>query len=166
MEKQKQQQPDAIDTAFHISLALKALDGLIEVLSGLLLLVIRPAQIESWADKQLLHHPHSALAAHVADWGHSIGKGSLLFASIYLLSHGIVKLFVVINVWRNRSWAYPLLLVVIGAFIVYQLFYLIFKKFTGGMVALTIFDFLIVYLTWIEYQRHKARHNFADEDSS
>lgn len=163
MTEHKQQQPDVIDTAFHISLLLKGLDGLIEVISGLLLLIIRPSQIERFSNSLVAHHPNSGWAQHVAEWGHSIGKGSLLFGSIYLLSHGIVKLFVVINVWRNRSWAYPLLLVVIGLFIIYQLFYLAFKKFSGGMIALTIFDFIIVWLTWVEYQRHKARRNFADE---
>ena len=167
MVEHKPQQSDAVDKAFRISLILKGLDGLIEIISGLLLLVIRPAQIDKivhhLTDSTLATNPHSFWARDLAHWANNLGKGSLLFGAIYLLSHGIVKVFVVVQVWRNRSWAYPLLLGVIGLFIIYQLYYLIFKKFTAGMVALTIFDFIIVYLTWIEYGRHKVAHNFADE---
>lgn len=165
MVEHKPQQSDAVDKAFHISLILKGLDGLIEVLSGLALLVIRPHQIEHWANSIAGPHPTSFVGTHLTHWANNLGKGSLLFGAIYLLSHGLVKIFVVVEVWRNRSWAYPLLLVVIGLFIAYQLYYLVFTKFTAGMVGLTIFDFIVVGLTWVEYQRHKARHNFADERS-
>lgn len=158
---------DAVDRAFKISLVLKGLDGLMEIIGGLALVLIRPAQIERWShrltDSTLAHNPHSFWAGHVAGWASSVGKGSLLFGAIYLLSHGIVKLFVVVQVWRNHSWAYPLLIVVIGLFVLYQIYYLIFKKISAGMIGLTIFDLLIIYLTTIEYRRHKARHNFADE---
>ena len=163
MTEHKQQQSDAVDKVFHISLILKGLDGLIEVISGLLLLIVRPHQIEHLAHSIAGHNPDSFIGSHVTNWANNLTKGSLLFGAIYLLSHGLVKLFVVVSVWRNKSWAYPLLLVVIGAFIVYQLYYLIFKKFSLGMLGLTIFDFIIVYLTWVEYGRHKARHDFATE---
>lgn len=157
---------DNVDRVFRISLVLKGLDGLAEVLGGLALLIIRPAQIEHlshWlTDSTLAHNPHSFWASHVAGWAGNVGKGSLLFGAIYLLSHGIVKIFVVVQVWRNRSWAYPLLIVVIGLFAIYQIGYLIFKRVTPSMIGLTIFDLLIIYLTSIEYRRHKAAHNFAD----
>lgn len=163
------QEPDAVDRAFHISLILKALDGLFEVLGGLVLLLIRPTEIQKISHHltagTLSHNPHSFWATHIVDWANNIGKGSLIFGAVYLLSHGIVKIFVVVEVWRNKSWAYPLLLVVIGLFIIYQIYYLIFKKVTAGMVSLTIFDLIIVGLTWIEYQRHKRRHDFADVEA-
>lgn len=161
---------DVVDQAFRVSLVLKGLDGLLEILGGLLLIIVRPEQIEHLShrltDSTLAHNPHSLWATHVAGWAGSVGKGSLLFGAIYLLSHGIVKLFVVVQVWRNRSWAYPLLIIVIGLFVLYQIGYLIFKKVTPSMVGLTIFDLLIIYLTTIEYRRHKARHNFADQPES
>ncbi|HEU5005243.1 MAG TPA: DUF2127 domain-containing protein [Candidatus Saccharimonadales bacterium] len=160
------QKQDIVDRAFKISLILKGLDGLLEILSGLLLLAIRPEQIQKIShhltDSTLARSPHSFWASHVATWASNLGKGSLIFGAIYLLSHGIVKLFVVVQVWRNKSWAYPLLLIVIGLFVIYQVYYLIFKKVTAGMIALTVFDLIIIYLTFIEYRRHKARHNFAD----
>ncbi len=163
----RQPPQDALDKAFKLSLLLKGLDGLLEIFGGVLLIIIRPAQIEHWShrltDSTLARNPHSFWATHVADWANGIGKSSLLFGAIYLLSHGIVKLFVVVEVWRNRSWAYPLLIAVIGLFVAYQLYYLTFKKVTAGMIALTIFDLIIIALTIAEYRRHKVRHNFADE---
>jgi uncharacterized membrane protein len=165
--KEAQPKQDVIDKAFHLSLLLKGLNGLLEILGGLLLLVVRPEQINDFAhhltDAVLARDPDSFWANHFMDWANGIGEGSLLFGAIYLLSHGIVKLFVVIEVWRNRSWAYPLLIVVIGLFVVYQLYYLIFQKVTFGMIFLTVFDLVVIYLTVVEYRRHKARHNFAED---
>ncbi|HVX58574.1 MAG TPA: DUF2127 domain-containing protein [Candidatus Saccharimonadales bacterium] len=165
--EERQYKQDAVDKAFKLSLILKGLDGLAEILGGILLLLIRPEQIIHLAhrltDSTLAHNPHSLWASRTMDWANGVGKGSLLFGAIYLLSHGIVKLFVVVEVWRNRSWAYPLLIGVIGLFVLYQLYYLAFRKVTAGMIGLTIFDLVIIYLTVIEYRRHRARHNFANE---
>lgn len=167
MPQKRNTEPDVVDRVFHISLILKGLDGLIEVIGGLLLLLIRPEQINRWTHSltagTLGSDPHSVWAKPLADWASSITKGSILFGCIYLLSHGVVKIFVVTQVWRNRSWAYPLLIIVIGLFVLYQLGYLVFKKVSGGMIALTIFDLIIIYLTVIEYRRHKAAHNFSED---
>jgi uncharacterized membrane protein len=43
-----------------------------------------------------------------------------LFASIYLLCHGAAKVALVVALWMNALWPYPLTIVVFGAFSVYQ----------------------------------------------
>jgi uncharacterized membrane protein len=59
---------------------------------------------------------------------------------------------------RDRLWAYSALIVVLALFIVYQLYRLIFVGFTFGMVFLTVLDAALIYLTSVEYKRHKAWH--------
>jgi uncharacterized membrane protein len=55
----------------------------------------------------------------------------------------------------NKLWAYPLTIGVFGAFAMYQVF-----RFTHthswALVILTIFDVLIILLTWNEYRRLEA----------
>ncbi|TML14431.1 MAG: DUF2127 domain-containing protein [Actinobacteria bacterium] len=81
-----------------------------------------------------------------------------------MLSHGIAKVVLVIAVLRNQLWAYPSMIVLLGAFIAYQLYRLAYH-FTVGLALLTIFDTLVIWLTWREYlqKRHPTRPDNAHE---
>lgn len=54
-------------------------------------------------------------------------------------------------VLKNRLWAYPWLIGFLLAFILYQDYELI-VNFSWVLLALTVFDVVIVLLTWREYQ--------------
>jgi uncharacterized membrane protein len=54
----------------------------------------------------------------------------------------------------NKLWAYPCMIVVLLSFIGYQLYRIVLNP-TAGLVALTVFDALIVVLTWREYRRQR-----------
>lgn len=153
---------DITDRAFRISLYLKGLDGLMETLGGLFLLIVRPEQINHFAawltHGELSQDPRDFIANHILRTAHNLSGSALAFGAAYLLSHGIVKLVLVIEVLRDKLWAYPALIVVIGLFIVYQIYRMAVDGFSWGMLLLTIFDFIVVYLTVKEYRRHKLRH--------
>lgn len=153
---------DLTDRAFRIGLVLKALDGLWQTVGGLLLLILQPQHIDRFArwltQNELSHDPHDYIATHILKTADSITGAGLTFAAIYLLAHGIVKLILVVEVWRDHIWAYLGLIVVTGLFIVYQL-YRLSDKFSLFMLWLTIFDLAIIYLTTKEYRRHKIRIN-------
>jgi len=157
----KNHKPDLTDRAFRIGLILKALNGLAETAGGILLLIIKPEQISRWATNltqdELSRDPHDFIATHILKTAHDLTGSSLIFGAIYLLSHGIVKLVLVVEVMRDRLWAYPALMIMLGLFIVYQL-YRIFTDFSWAMVLLTILDFILIYLTAVEYDRHKRWH--------
>jgi uncharacterized membrane protein len=149
----------ATDKAFRISLYLKALDGLAESLGGILLLLIKPEQINHLArwltEGELSQDPHDFIANHILKTAHNLTGASLIFGAIYLLSHGLVKVFLVVQVLRDRLWAYKALIVVIGLFVVYQVYRMIIK-FSVSMLLLTLFDLLVIYLTQKEYRKHTA----------
>ena len=46
----------------------------------------------------------------------------MLFGAIYLLTHGAVKVGLVIAILLNKLWAYPCLIIVLLIFIGYQLY--------------------------------------------
>ena len=77
-----------------------------------------------------------------------------VFAGVYLVIHGLVKLFLVAGLLRNRLWAYPLSLWFLGVFIAYQC-YRYTHTHSLWLVFLTVFDLAVVFLIWREYQWRK-----------
>jgi uncharacterized membrane protein len=60
----------------------------------------------------------------------------------------------VIALLLNKLWAYPCMIVVLLIFIGYQLYRIALHPGVG-LIALTVFDALIVALTWREYHRQR-----------
>src|SRR5580765_39948 len=135
------------DKVFHFSLYLKALNGLLEIAGGILLLLVSPQQIEHWARSltqgELSNDPHDFIANHILKTAHNVSGATLTYGAIYLLIHGIAKLFVIIEVLRDKLWAYPALIILLGLFVIYQTYQMI-EEFNAGLLILTIFDLVII----------------------
>ena len=160
--KKPKPREDLTDRAFRTSLYLKGLDGLLETFGGILLLIIKPAQINHFArwitQGELSQDRHDFIANHILKTAHDLTGASLIFGALYLLSHGIVKIYLVFEVLRNHLWAYLALIAVTGIFVIYQL-YRLAVKFSVSLLLLTIFDLVIIYLTQKEYRRHLAKQD-------
>ncbi len=148
-----------LDRTFQIGIILKGLDGVLEVVGGLLLLVVSPATIDrvvaSLTQHELSQDPHDLLATHLMKTAHGLTGSAVLFGAVYLLSHGAVKIILVVALLNNELWAYPWLIVFLGAFIVYQVYRLSFKP-SVGLAALTLFDAFVAWLTYREYRKQLA----------
>jgi uncharacterized membrane protein len=150
-----------LDRTFRIGLLLKAADGVLEIVGGALLLFVPPSTIDRIARALTAHElsedPQDRLAHYILHTTGHLSSGATLFAAVYLLSHGVSKVVLVVLVLRDKLWAYPWLIALLGVFIVYQLYVLVFVKFSWSLTALTVFDILLVWLTWREYQAKRAR---------
>jgi uncharacterized membrane protein len=148
--------PRWLDDTFKVSIALKGLDGALEVIGGLALVFVRPATVNHlirWATQhELSQDPHDFVARHLVHYGAHLSHGSTTFAAVYLLSHGLAKVVLVVALLQRRTWAYPGMIALLGAFIVYQCYRLAYR-FTFGLTALTVFDAFVVWLTWREWRR-------------
>jgi uncharacterized membrane protein len=151
---------DLLDRAFFVGIALKGLDGVLEAIGGLTLLAVSPATIDAVAraltQHELSQDPHDFIATHLLHYTGSLTGSSVRFAAVYLLVHGGVKIFLVAALLRNQLWAYPLTIVFLLAFIAYQLYRLTFAP-SLGLVGLTVFDAVVTWLTWREYQKQRRR---------
>ncbi len=67
----------------------------------------------------------------------------------------MVKIALVTALLRNKIWAYPWMIVFLIAFIVYQIYRMTFA-FSVGLLGLTIFDLIVVWLTYREYGKQGA----------
>lgn len=137
----------------------KGVDGAFEIIGGLVALAVSPTSVNSlvrWlTEHELSRDPHDFVARHLIHAAGSLNSGGRVFAGIYLLSHGVAKVVLVVALLRDQRWAYPAMIVLLLAFIVYQLYRLAIRL-TLGLTLLTIFDAFVVWLTWREYQSHRA----------
>ena len=116
----------ALDRTFRVSVILKGLDGALEIIGGLLLLLVSPATIQSivrsLTQHELSEDPHDLIASHLLRSTRDLSHATALFAAVYLLSHGVAKVVLVIAVLRDQIWAYPAIIVLLIGFIIYQLY--------------------------------------------
>lgn len=148
-----------LDRLFQIGIALKGLDGVGEIIGGLLLLVVTPSQIRGVVDLltqgELSEDPQDFVATHLLHTAGDLTGSAVLFGAIYLLVHGVVKVVLVVALLRNRMWAYPWMIGVLVAFIVYQ-GYRIALQPSAGLIGLTVFDVAVVALTIREWRVQRA----------
>lgn len=150
---------DPLDRIFEIGIILKGLDGVLEVIGGLLLLAVTPATIDRMTVRLTQHElsedPNDFIASHMLRYTHGLTGSAVTFAAVYLLAHGIVKIVLVAALLRNQAWAYPWMIGFLLLFIGYQVYRLALSP-TFWLTALTVFDALIVWLTWREWHRQTA----------
>jgi uncharacterized membrane protein len=154
--------PSFLRATFRTGITVKGVDGLLEAIGGVLLWFIKPDSLgetlQDIFEHELSRDPHDFIAAHLLHASERLAHSDPFFASFYLVSHGLVKAMLSILLWMNKLWAYPLAIGVFSAFSVYQVY-----RFTHthsiALVLLTIFDLLIVYLTWEEYGAEKAKRD-------
>lgn len=133
-----------IHIAFEIGVILKGLNGLLELIGGVLLLVFAPSTIREFIVR-LSHHP--SLAQHFS-------ARDERFAAIYLLSHGVMKAVLVYGLLREQLWAFPWAIAVFTGFGVYQVYKYIAEP-SVWLIVLTVLDVFVILLTWAEWRRVK-----------
>jgi len=147
---------DPLDRIFEIGIILKGLDGVLEAIGGLLLLVVTPATINrltvALTQHELSQDPNDFIANHLLRYAHGLTGSAVTFAAVYLLLHGLIKIVLVAALLRNKVWAYPWMIAFLLIFIGYQLYRIVLEP-TFGLSALTIFDAFIVWLTWREWRK-------------
>jgi uncharacterized membrane protein len=153
-----------IHYSFEFGVILKGIDGVLEVLGGFLLLLINPTRLNKivllLTQHELSEDPNDIFMNLLLRSSHKFSISSQYFGVFYLLSHGIVKLILVCLLLKKRLWAYPLTIAFLILFIIYQI-YRYSKIHSSWLIVLTIFDVVMIYLTWVEYQRiqKELKHN-------
>ncbi|HTS06331.1 MAG TPA: DUF2127 domain-containing protein [Methylococcaceae bacterium] len=146
-------------TTFRTGITLKGIDGVLETIGGALLLLMHPAEVNAMlrvlCQHELSRDPQDFIAIHVLRASETLLGSNRLFASMYLLSHGVTKAALVVALWMNALWAYPLTIFVFAAFSVYQM-YRYSHTHSMAMLLLTVFDVALIYLTWLEWQEQWA----------
>ncbi len=145
---------------FEIGMILKGIDGVLETIGGLLLLVVSKAQLNGiivlLTQYELSEDPHDRIANAIVAFILHLPVKAKLFGAIYLLIHGIVKLFLVYELLRERLWAFPVGIAILSVFAAYTV-YDLNRHFSFGLLFFAIFNVVIIGFVWYEWRMRKEK---------
>ena len=97
---------------FEISILLKAINAVIEMALGIAIFFVTQDfigdVINIFTSRELIEDPKDFFANFLVTSGNNFSSTSHLFVISYLLIHGIIKLALMISLYKNKLWAYPL----------------------------------------------------------
>ena len=133
-----------IHIAFEVGIVLKGLNGLVELVGGILMLVFSPSAVRQFI----------VTVSHRPDFAAKLSSHDERFAAIYLLSHGIIKGVLVYGLLKEQMWAFPWAIAIFAAFGVYQIIHYVVQP-SIWMIILTVLDVFVILLTIAEWRRLK-----------
>ena len=139
---------------FELSILIKGVSAFTETLGGVLLFFVTPTSINKvisfFSLDELSDDPGDVVVHSFVRFAHSISIHTTTFAALYLLSHGIVKLILVVFLFQKKMWAYPASIIALIIFIAYQTYQYLLHP-SPILIALTIFDVIVIALIYNEY---------------
>lgn len=139
---------------FKISIFLKGINAVAELLGGLTVFFVSKAFLVTFIlnlfQNELSDDPRDFMALFIVNSAASLSVSSQYFFGIYLILHGLVKIFLIINLFGKKLWAYPATIIVFSIFIIYQI-YEFYLTHSIWIIGFTLFDILIVLLAGHEY---------------
>ncbi len=143
---------------FILSVVLKGLNSILEILAGVLLMFTGTLTtiLLYFTKEEPAEDPTDFLVTHIQGLLPYLSTHTQFYISFYLISHGIIKIILVINLFRKKIWSYPATIIILFLFIIYQIYRISFH-YSTFLVLLTILDVVIIYLTWCEYSSIKRR---------
>lgn len=136
----------------------KAFDGFIETIGGLLLLFTSSATIDALVrfltKREFGEDPYDAVANFILSAGHKLGEARL-FGSLYLISHGALKIIIVYYLLKKDTRVYPWAITFLILFTIYQL-YVTLHDHSLPYLVLAFLDAVIVFIVWREYTHLSA----------
>lgn len=147
---------------FEVGVVLKGANALLEIVLGALLLFVNVGDIvRAFAQNALVEDPDNFLANHVYGYVSHFSPQAELYSALYLLSHGIIKVFLVVGLLRRKLWAYPASIAVLGLFVAYQSIKFL-ATHSIPLALLTVFDLTLMWLVYHEYRRMRKEGGFKD----
>lgn len=157
MDKARRKAMDLFNTIYDLGIIIKGIDGFLELAAGVLLWV-SPSLVHSILvgihdelAESSTHHAVQYIAQYVGHLDTQLATAGMTFLIIFLISHGVIKLALVYALLKKIVQAYPVALVVLGLFLVYQV-YAFIREPTIGMAVFSILDAAIIGLVWREYK--------------
>lgn len=148
------------DRLFFVAVATKGIDGILEIIGGVLLLVFGTGglnrAVRLLTQHELAEDPADFLATLLRHHIRNLDLSSLHFAAAYLLVHGVIKVGLVGGLIRRRRRVFPVALAFLGVFLLYQV-YRLARQPSAGLALLSVIDLAIMVLVWREYAMLRAR---------
>lgn len=149
---------EKIHELFSTAIAIKGLHGIIEIISGLILLLAKPNYITKFISEIFEHEisqdPTDLLANFAIHTSQNLSINTLLFYSMYLVIYGAINLALSISLWKEKLWAYPTAEILIFILVLFQTNRLLHTH-SITLAILTLIDISILIMLNLEYKRTK-----------
>ena len=144
-----------VHVAFEISLTFKGAFALAEIAAGIFAYFATRqfllGLVHAITRTELTEDPRDFVANYLLHAAQGMSVSSQHFTAFYLLSHGAIKLWLIIGLWRKKLGYYPTAIAVFGLFILYQVYRYSFTH-SLSLLLITVLDVVVIGLTWFEYQ--------------
>ncbi len=141
---------------FDYIVFLKLFDGILGVLAGLTVYFVKKESVLKFVywlfQHELTEDPNDFFINKFFSWLNILSLSTQNFIAIYLFINGLLKIFLMSMLLKNKPWAYP----VTGYLMVFMVGYQIFRIFHSHslvLVGLTILDIIIIYLIFDKYNK-------------
>ncbi len=145
---------------FEFGVFIKGFNGVWEIVSGFMILFLSKITLTNWffliAQNELLEDPRDKFINFLVQTLQNFSSSTQILVALYILTHGLLNIFLAVQLYRDKHWAY---LVTIGAtlmFMSYQI-YRISIHHSLILTIITIFDMFFIILAWHEYKYHRDR---------
>lgn len=150
----------AREVLFLVSVWLKGLNALSELIGGVALFAVSPPLIlhvvRFLTQDEIAEDPHDLIANALRHAAGRLTFATEHFMAIYLLVHGAVKFILVWALLARVLIAYPASIAIFAGFIAYQLYRYTFTHGVG-LLALSAFDLVVIGAIFLEYRALRQR---------
>ncbi len=144
---------------FHVGLWWKTFYGILKIAASIGLFAFVGATFSDVFEKIFGVYMHSTSLSPDQTLAHGINIFAALpitnFLACYFLFWGIVEVFLSVCLLRRHLWAFPVSMIAISFFVLYQIVRYFSTHATLLLVSIVI-DFLILYILHIEYKKEKV----------
>ena len=139
---------------FVLLLIVKGILAILEIVGGVAVFFINQKDlinfVQTITQSELIEDPHDIIANYLLHLANDFSISTKLFVTLYLLSHGIIKFWLIVGLLKKILWYYPIAIAVFGFFIIYQ-FYRYNHTHSLTLLLITALDLVVIFLTWKEY---------------
>ncbi|MEJ2054540.1 MAG: DUF2127 domain-containing protein [Calditrichaceae bacterium] len=152
----KKNKAKILHNLFITGIIIKAIDGILELTGGIILISIKADTIVKIIHTIFKHEisedPTDFMANYFIHLANNLSMNTIVFTAIYLILHGAVKIGLFLGLWYKKLWVYPLAGILLSIFIIYQLIRY-FHTHSFILLLLIVVDIVIVILLRFEYNR-------------
>jgi uncharacterized membrane protein len=143
---------------FILGLVIKGANGLVELAAGFLLYFLAATNVSNFiysiTSHELFEDPNDFVANILIKSADNFSISAKNFLVLFLIIHGVVKLFLVVQLFKKKIWSYPVAIFLFTLFLFYQS-YRVLISFSWLMLILSIIDLFVIALIILEYRNQK-----------
>lgn len=132
---------------------------MLQFIGGSALLLIPTQTLGRWIDYLMWHliseNPDNMIGRWLQHRSHHLSGHATLLVSLYMLSHGVIKLSLVFGLLKEKLWVFPFAFVGFGAILSVEMYHIFFHFFWGFCILMS-FDIFVLTMAILEYRKLKA----------